>query len=530
MKSQTSRHRAAKAIPLFLLTLSLLTIGSCKKDKIQQSADQSKPTQIPGVITALQKLPESKVIHPNEIKAWVNTYLSAAERQNLKLDSIKQSVIGGQQVVKLPIGKDAALYFTKTNDTIKAYAYKWEAEKVIKNQVYGGRVFTFSYQSGTAKVLNYSTPTISVQSVRIPTNTTQTVLSTNKVMSLRTLLAQIWCWLTGGAWKETNAHGELGMEGCDYTSVEDSNNGGGESYGAPGAGINTGSGAVTISSNVTIGGVTYGGGGAWVTTNDGSGGPNPGCGPDGTMFQDPDSGCTLSPSWTDYFLDPTTGITIEPTPDANITDPATAYTADATANAIDENNNNSGNEDNTDYGSYQQGDPWATKSTIIPKGWFVGISAAHENCLSLAKQQIRIMGYQISNYGATGQTYQVYTEANGVDLAVSRKAVAYINAALASNIPVIVGVDDAVGGQGNVDQSTNHFVVIVGMGTDANGKYYQFYDSSTNQPSKGASPQNKLYYNSTTGQISGSTQSSYGTAAPWMYPYKVTQVRKSKKI
>jgi len=60
----------------------------------------------------------------------------------------------------------------------------------------------------------------------------------------------------------------------------------------------------------------------------------------------------------------------------------------------------------------------------------------------------------------------------------------------------LIGVDNRVGTPSplNVDGSTDHFVVIVGMGTDENGKYFQFVDSATDNRSTGASYSNRLYY------------------------------------
>jgi len=105
----------------------------------------------------------------------------------------------------------------------------------------------------------------------------------------------------------------------------------------------------------------------------------------------------------------------------------------------------------------------------------------------------------------------------------------YLKYALSNGIPVIVGVDDAPGHPGNLDSTTDHFIVIVGMGTDSNGKYFQFYDNASGIVSQGASSLNKLYYNSTTGIISGSSQCiSYVNETA--YPYKVTMIRKSKSL
>jgi hypothetical protein len=78
----------------------------------------------------------------------------------------------------------------------------------------------------------------------------------------------------------------------------------------------------------------------------------------------------------------------------------------------------------------------------------------------------------------------------------------------------------------NTDGTTNHFVVVVGMGSDAKGNYFQFYDNFTNQNQYGASSSNKLYYNSTTGAITGTFLiGSRGSTKN----YQVSMIRKSVK-
>lgn len=100
--------------------------------------------------------------------------------------------------------------------------------------------------------------------------------------------------------------------------------------------------------------------------------------------------------------------------------------------------------------------------------------------------------------------------------------------ALQRGIPVVVGVDDQPGSPNvQTDNTTDHFVVIVGMGHDSNGNYFIFYDNASGDPAQGANPNNKLYYNPTTGIISGQSQTSYALD-PTMHPYIVTMIRKSK--
>lgn len=66
------------------------------------------------------------------------------------------------------------------------------------------------------------------------------------------------------------------------------------------------------------------------------------------------------------------------------------------------------------------------------------------------------------------------------------------------------------------------------MGTDNKGKYFQFYDSSTNYAWLGASKENKLYFDLATGKISGKTKSQYANLTGH-HDFIITQIRKSIK-
>ncbi|MFA5557227.1 MAG: hypothetical protein WCY06_06975 [Flavobacteriaceae bacterium] len=148
--------------------------------------------------------------------------------------------------------------------------------------------------------------------------------------------------------------------------------------------------------------------------------------------------------------------------------------------------------------------------------------------MDFAKEQIAKKGYTISNYDAPGQTFQIYTESNGVDVDALWEGISYLKYALSNGIPVIVGVDDKLGHPGNIDNTTDHFIVLVGMGSDTNGNYFQFYDNADSEIAKGTSDLNKLYYNSNTGIISGVSQTDY--AQNGGLTYIITMIRKSKPL
>jgi Peptidase_C39 like family len=159
-------------------------------------------------------------------------------------------------------------------------------------------------------------------------------------------------------------------------------------------------------------------------------------------------------------------------------------------------------------------------------GW--GTAGIKVNCMDYAKAQIAKKSKKISNYYAPNQTIQIYKESTGADSTKVKDAIGYLISALNRGIPVIVGVGDAPGSHNpHTDQTTDHFIVIVGMGSDATGKYFIFYDNASGQATQGANSNNKLYFNSATWKISGQSQTTYALGAG-MYPYIVTMIRKSK--
>lgn len=198
----------------------------------------------------------------------------------------------------------------------------------------------------------------------------------------------------------------------------------------------------------------------------------------------------------------------------------------------DIDNNTEGNYDETVYSNFNPlQDTWSNISSVIPVNKFVGWGYPNvkQNCMDYAKAQIKKMGFQISNYSAIGQTFQIYTTQSGVNQTKLNQGLSYLKYALSNGIPVIVGIDDAPGSpNAATDNSTDHFVVIVGMGTNNNGNYFQFYDNASGNSNQGANPLNLLYFNPTTNQISGTSQCSGYVNCCTTHNYILTQIRKSK--
>ncbi|MBC6110742.1 hypothetical protein ACFOG5_16830 [Pedobacter fastidiosus] len=192
--------------------------------------------------------------------------------------------------------------------------------------------------------------------------------------------------------------------------------------------------------------------------------------------------------------------------------------------------------DQTVYQQYQDNQPWPIIKQVIkfddfvPNRYVAGSTTETVNCLILAKEQMAKKGYTVSGfYVGSPQIFQTYTETGEVNLTKTKQAISYMIEKLNNGIPVLVGIDAKAGAPlANKDHSTDHFIVIIGTGTDIKGKYFQFMDSSTNWPSLGASQNNKLYFDSVTGKITGKTMSQYGIRSG-RHDFIVTQVRKSIK-
>lgn len=190
--------------------------------------------------------------------------------------------------------------------------------------------------------------------------------------------------------------------------------------------------------------------------------------------------------------------------------------------------------DQTVYSQYQDNQSWPTIDRIISFEKFVPIRkrtddpSKYVNCLILAKEQLGKAGYTCSGYLPGSQTFQTYDAVTGVNMTKTKTAVSYLISSLSKGIPVLIAVDNRPG-YTNLDKISDHFVVIIGMGTDANGKYFQFVDSATDNRSTGASFSNKLYFNTATGKITGKTAIVNYRNIPGMHDYIVTQVRKSIK-
>ncbi|MBF8458401.1 glycoside hydrolase family 104 protein [Kaistella sp. G5-32] len=109
-----------------------------------------------------------------------------------------------------------------------------------------------------------------------------------------------------------------------------------------------------------------------------------------------------------------------------------------------------------------------------------------------------------------------------INTQVSKDAVSYLDSELEKGHPVQVGVDHGLGYKinNNADHTTDHFVVIVGRKCEGNKCYYIFYDVGTSHKEKGASDNNRLYFDKADYSLKGKTVYNGNF-------YTVTQIRKN---
>ena len=165
------------------------------------------------------------------------------------------------------------------------------------------------------------------------------------------------------------------------------------------------------------------------------------------------------------------------------------------------------------------GSPWRYIAPVIPKnkfiGWgnspfyqnFINKNGRKPQCADYAREQLRVVGVLVGG-GSDPTNMYVYSEKKGANKVVLDKAIKYIKSELESGRPVFIGVDDAPNQKIN-EGTTDHFLVIVGMGNDKNGNYFQVYDNASGDVQDGTNSSNKLYHDEKKNIVEGKTNTSY---------------------
>lgn len=184
-------------------------------------------------------------------------------------------------------------------------------------------------------------------------------------------------------------------------------------------------------------------------------------------------------------------------------------------------------------------DNWRVILPIISPEDFIGWNnptVKNKNCYDYCVKQLNNAGYKLKSPGwaikqiTSGSIYQTYLVAKvgkmekGMQVQQFTDGVNYLKNALAGNIPVMVGVEHS-SGSSSADKVTDHYVTIVGMGSDAKGKYFSFYDNATGDIKVGTSSENKIYCDCANYSLIGTGANSYATSGYGQYI--VTQIRVS---
>ncbi|CAA0224040.1 conserved hypothetical protein [Tenacibaculum maritimum] len=104
----------------------------------------------------------------------------------------------------------------------------------------------------------------------------------------------------------------------------------------------------------------------------------------------------------------------------------------------------------------------------------------------------------------------------------TKKAIEYLDQELEKGNPILVGVRHTYfSTEYNYDNSTDHFVTVVGRGCENGKRFFRFYEVGTSYPDKGQHNDNKLFVN----------EDSSVTGTPKYKPdrtYTLTHVRGNK--
>ncbi|MFI5159227.1 MAG: hypothetical protein ACHQF4_10205, partial [Sphingobacteriales bacterium] len=186
-------------------------------------------------------------VQPEEVASWITNNLSPENQAQVQLGNAKQNVINYQHVVRVPIGVNAALFFTKDNGKLQVYAYKW-LDKKPGEKLFTGYITEYSFQTGTAAEFSYQDSKITKRSglmVGAPQglspakNRMKITGGTTRSGDISSIFSRFWCWLTGGTYISASdiaggnygASGDVQEPGCDYSSIQQNPEGGGDPSG-----------------------------------------------------------------------------------------------------------------------------------------------------------------------------------------------------------------------------------------------------------------------------------------------------------
>ena len=184
-------------------------------------------------------------------------------------------------------------------------------------------------------------------------------------------------------------------------------------------------------------------------------------------------------------------------------------------------------------------DNWGNVPVFILEADFIGYKTNDPSgCFRRSREQLNKAGYDLVSLGWSTKNigagiYQIYLASkvgempSGYQQGQFEAGIRYVKSAMLAKIPVLVGVEIHEGSSSD-DKVTDHYVTLVGMGSDATGKYFFYYDNATSRAGNGASDKNRLYCDCENFSLIGSGHEdiTYRDGKS----YIVTQIRESKKV
>ncbi|WDF53933.1 T6SS effector amidase Tae4 family protein [Mucilaginibacter sp. KACC 22063] len=173
--------------------------------------------------TSFESLPSENQIKPEDISSWVSSLPSKLPFK-LQWDQAEQKIINGKHVVAVPINKYAAVFFTKQDNNLKVYAYRWN--KNTSSESFTGGIQVFSFQSyGFIGMVYNKNKLIKVGFAKeipgtqlVKNSNNKTTNGIKQTASLAHWLAATACAIVGGEWVEFNWQTGVGPACQDWFS------------------------------------------------------------------------------------------------------------------------------------------------------------------------------------------------------------------------------------------------------------------------------------------------------------------------
>jgi len=160
---------------------------------------------------------------------------------------------------------------------------------------------------------------------------------------------------------------------------------------------------------------------------------------------------------------------------------------------------------------------------VIPADQYVGYGDVTPNdCMGACKEQVATQDLKIGGYDKATQMYKSGKQGNAVNRGLGLDL---IQKSIEGGNSIIAAVDYTSNQKHNknTDNTTDHFITIVGRGNDDAGEFFTFYENATSTQKTGTDVSTNKLYIQGDGTLKGSTSWSKNAT------FTVTQVRPTEK-